>query len=527
MQNKPNVSAACGLSIGVGESRLGGVKLNRMRQARSTSNQIMHVLNIPKSFLLTISGLVLVAAGVSAGEPTTYNISEIFSTPDGSFQFIELEESSNDNSRSDFKDLELRSGKNTYVFPANLPSLFTARDSVLIATQGVADLLSEQKNPISPDFILPDQFFDPTGDTITFPASGVERTIGQGELPLNGFESLAAITSAGSAPLMPAPASPTAFDSRNGSTGIPRRLVAPSSARGDAIPGVAYFDDTSDTVMFEGDTELGTAATLEAVVSLTADVTGHVFFEQVSGKDHKQLMVGSRNVSGFAFSPQVNVSGFEHTDTEVTLNTFHHVAFVRDGREERLYLDGRLLERRSAEGDIGDAVQTAAVPFSPAPFPGAIGASQFHGTTTRTNAMIGFVDSVRVSDVARYSGDRFDPPAGDMENDQNTQLLYNFNLDEIGESTVLDLAEVNARPGYLGPSRYAINKHNWKGTAPEIIPLSEIGKMRRIEGLFPTGVDDDYRVLAAGEKDPHFTVDGESAFVQTPNPEWIKSVQAG
>jgi hypothetical protein len=67
-----------------------------------------------------------------------------------------------------------------------------------------------------------------------------------------------------------------------------------------------------------------------------------------------------------------------------------------------------------------------------------------HGYTT----FVGLLDSVRVSNVARYVGASFTPPTGDLANDPNTLLLYNFD-DPAGSTAVAD-SSANARTGTFG-----------------------------------------------------------------------------
>src|SRR5207344_2942033 len=122
----------------------------------------------------------------------------------------------------------------------------------------------------------------------------------------------------------------------------------------------------------------------------------------------------------------------------VSPDVFHHVAYVLDGaaNEERIYVDGVLaISRATPSFDANDADGTAHI-----------------GATDRDSliapSFIGFLDSIRISDVARYTGSSFTPPTGDMASDANTLLLYNF--DEAPASpTVADSGPLG-RTGTLG-----------------------------------------------------------------------------
>lgn len=101
-----------------------------------------------------------------------------------------------------------------------------------------------------------------------------------------------------------------------------------------------------------------------------------------------------------------------------------------DGTQERLYLNGVIIGSRAASGNISNAPDSI---FT-------IGA--IHRVADNSGirpSFIGLLDTVRISDVARYSGSSFVPPAGDLTADANTQLLYNFN-EPLGSTSVTDLS---------------------------------------------------------------------------------------
>jgi len=207
---------------------------------------------------------------------------------------------------------------------------------------------------------------------------------------------------------------------------------------------VAHFDQITDTIAFAGDTTLGTAATFEAVLTLSDSDFNHasVFFEQSSGREDKRLYLNASSLGGNAVNVPLNPTGLQAA-VPISFNVFHHIAFVRDGGEERVYLDGGLVASRTVTGDIGNWPQADSW------YPGAIGASVFDRTTVPARSFIGCLETVRVSDTARYSGTSFTAPTGDLTTDANTLLLYNFNPEEISGNTVTDLSG-NGHSGTFG-----------------------------------------------------------------------------
>jgi len=218
-------------------------------------------------------------------------------------------------------------------------------------------------------------------------------------------------------------------------------LAAAAAALSITLPlqaQVARFDAATDTIQIAGQTTLATTATFEARVLLQPGGGGSVFFEQADGREHKELAISASGISGVDFTLPTNQTSF-FAAVPVTAGAFHHIAFVRDGAEERLYLDGQQVGARSAVGDIDDNDSTLA----------AVGARLFQNTNFMAAAFRGDIDTLRISGVARYSGASFAAPAGDLASDADTQLLYNFNAADLSGSQLADLSG-NGRHGTLG-----------------------------------------------------------------------------
>jgi hypothetical protein len=134
--------------------------------------------------------LVLMFAASSASQAAfhLYRIQQLFTNADGTVQFVVLRECCSTDGENQWKGLSLRATPGgTFTFPTNLPSGETAGTSVLVATQGFANL-----GLIAPDFIMPDNFLPIGGGSINY--AGVSQ-VTFGPMPTDGRN---AVTSSGS-----------------------------------------------------------------------------------------------------------------------------------------------------------------------------------------------------------------------------------------------------------------------------------------------------------------------------------------
>lgn len=193
-------------------------------------------------------------------------------------------------------------------------------------------------------------------------------------------------------------------------------LAAPAAAQ------TAFFDDPTDVIQVDGQTVLGTAATYEAVVLFPGGVgsTGRLFNEWTFFQEDKILTAGPTHVSGGNYPAGSALA----VSVVLAPDVWHHVAFVYDGAEERLYVDGILLASRPMSITVGNGPGLA-----------HIGAIFRDGTLNA--GFVGYLETVRVSEVARYSASTFTPPLGDLESDAHTLLLLNFD-EPAGSPTVQD-----------------------------------------------------------------------------------------
>lgn len=143
---------------------------------------------IRASRLMTLGFFFLfaVSAGGAHAKAHLWRISEIFSNADGTIQFIELNECCGSAGEILLTNASLTSNANTYQFPNNLDFFpGTAFGWLLIATADFAAL----PNAPTPDYIIPDNFFDPSGDTVTYVGGADAAVLAPGALPTDGLHS--------------------------------------------------------------------------------------------------------------------------------------------------------------------------------------------------------------------------------------------------------------------------------------------------------------------------------------------------
>ncbi|HWA99866.1 MAG TPA: LamG-like jellyroll fold domain-containing protein, partial [Pirellulales bacterium] len=142
---------------------------------------------------------------------------------------------------------------------------------------------------------------------------------------------------------------------------------------------------------------------------------------------------GPENVARWRFS-LYDRKGYQRTQAKALLPEKRpvHLAGVYDGkRESRFYVDGNLQQSAVVDG------------FTPSASPFLIGADP-QGSTDRFQHFRGTIDEVRISSVARYSGDF--TPQSRFEPDDQTEVLYHF--DE-GSGTVARDASSHHRDGKI------------------------------------------------------------------------------
>lgn len=207
------------------------------------------------------------------------------------------------------------------------------------------------------------------------------------------------------------------------------------------------FDQSTDTISVAGNTQLSQSATYEAQILFTQSHNGAglLFNEWQGGAEDKTLGAGVDAVGAYSY-PVVGSTFRQDSSGLLKPGRWHHVAYVYDGAEERLYVDGRVVSSRPASGEIQNSDG-----------PAYIGAIPRDGTVAP--AFVGYIGAVRISNIPRYLGTDF-TPATNLAPDENTQLLYDFSQPPVGD-TVLDLSG-SGHTGTLGGG-------NFGGTKPEFV----------------------------------------------------------
>ena len=144
-----------------------------------------------------------------------FRITEVYSDPTGTIQFIELTESFGADFEHFWQGVTLSSNTKQFTFPANLPDFDTSNRSVLLATHEFSHLST---TPLV-DFEIPDNFFNPAGDTLNF---GFADIVTFGAMPANPQQSL----NRSGASFIPGTARPTNFSGTTGSVPEPGIVAA-------------------------------------------------------------------------------------------------------------------------------------------------------------------------------------------------------------------------------------------------------------------------------------------------------------
>lgn len=175
----------------------------------------MAILRIPFIAALLFAGFAVPAWGSFH----TFVINEIFSSADGTVQFVELREAQGADGQQFLAGhtLTVTQGgtTRTFTFATNLPGATTANRFVLMATQAFANL-----NAVAPDYILPPNFLFANGGTLNF--ADVDVVV-YTALPTDGRSSI-------NRALASAVNSPTNFAGATGSINLAAAPAGPPSA---------------------------------------------------------------------------------------------------------------------------------------------------------------------------------------------------------------------------------------------------------------------------------------------------------
>ncbi len=145
-----------------------------------------------KRWMTCVAAMVVLAAMATPARAAfhVYRLAEIFSSSDGSVQFIRLHCPAGANFQSFWtgQSLTCTDGTTTHtlVFPSDLPSTATSNTDVLVATANFGSL----PGGVTPNFVIPAGFLFTTGGTVTFSPGSSIPTFVYGPLPTDGQTSL-------------------------------------------------------------------------------------------------------------------------------------------------------------------------------------------------------------------------------------------------------------------------------------------------------------------------------------------------
>ncbi len=180
----------------------------------------------------------------------------------------------------------------------------------------------------------------------------------------------------------------------------------------------AYFDQPTDTIQLTGNTVLGNAYTIEAYVYATAlsqTAQGRIFAEQLDSLEDKWLVANGNTTSGGTWNNACDASRAE--GTPISLNSWHHIAFMRVAGTYNVFVDGVRLDQRPATCNTPNSNSSRM----------SIGAFRYIFANTLHESFIGYIDWVRVSSIARYPVSGFAPVTTEPTMDAPALVLLTFN----------------------------------------------------------------------------------------------------
>src|SRR5262245_37263071 len=145
-----------------------------------------------RSFLLL--GLLLLGSGPASAASHLWRFSEFYSSPDRSVQFIEMQEIEGSDIETNIAGHWFATNgfnqNHLQMLGSDLP-FGTAHKKFLVGTQSYAALPGVP----APDYVLPDGFLDPTGDTVVWWFYQTVLIL-PGTMPRDGVRSLRAVSPA-------------------------------------------------------------------------------------------------------------------------------------------------------------------------------------------------------------------------------------------------------------------------------------------------------------------------------------------
>ena len=180
----------------------------------------------------------------------------------------------------------------------------------------------------------------------------------------------------------------------------------------------AQFDGTGDYLSSADSSDWAlmakTAYTIEAWIYPTS-VTGtqKLFVQSEDGSNDWNFYMSGQEIALYCSSGGSAGARFLSASTPITINTWQHVALVRDGDDYELFV-------------AGSSVATATSSVSD-----TLAASLVIGSDASGQTFVGYMDEIRISDSVRYTT-TFTPSTTAFTNDANTMLLLHCDGSDSG-----------------------------------------------------------------------------------------------
>jgi hypothetical protein len=228
-------------------------------------------------------------------------------------------------------------------------------------------------------------------------------------------------------------------------TGLMNALLGPAAAASD----YAYFPDALSTIQVLGSTNASgpngytiecRAFVLPLQPASTPAFPATFFFEHTGSVKHRWLGILAGMPTGMAVGDGAYwpAAHLVSADRQVNDAAWHHIAYVFKDDSEALYVDGVQVASRSGRG----------LPISGC-CGAQIGAGIMNDGYGSTSAFRGYLDWIRVSSTARYSGPTFQVPLeSHLTTDAATELLVTFDGTSASEAfRDLSSKHFELRPG--------------------------------------------------------------------------------
>lgn len=210
----------------------------------------------------------------------------------------------------------------------------------------------------------------------------------------------------------------TFFEDDNGTGRAQVGVIGNGNAQIDNVQ--SYFGSTS--MLFDGTGDILTANipaigtgdfTFEAFVRLNTKSKQGIFALSDGSQDIFILLDTNNNYGFLLYSPNVSPSVLDALSGGVgyaatNASQWYHIAVTREGTSVKLWLDGSLMESGTSSANFD-------------------GVNLIIGSESGVAYWNGWMDEVRVSTVARYTGSSYSVPTSAFVNDSDTVLLLHGN----------------------------------------------------------------------------------------------------